>query len=211
MKVQNFTIKNFILEDDEDSLKEFEIQFKEFLTNKIEVEHQFSSLVHIGFELLISILLGDSAKKLGDDLKRKFSYGKLTNKEHDLLALQYMENNFFNFILKVNLNVNYNMKATSKDSYVWFYFLKYYFELYVTYKSFPVNDGPILVVSWRSMCSMSRLNFNELNANERVEDHVGDENLSEYRHYFLLKTIEYINNFSSTSKNSENVILHIKI
>ncbi len=97
------------------------------------------------------------------------------------------------------------MKATSKDSYVWFYFLKYYFELYMNHKSFPVNDGAIVVESWKSMCALSRLNFNEVDVNERNNDQSNDENFSEYRHYFLLKTIEYINNYSSTSKNSDNV------
>ncbi len=67
----------FFLEDDEDSLKEFETQFKEFLANKIDVEHNFKSLTQIGYELLIAILLGDSAKQLSDNLKKKFNYGNI--------------------------------------------------------------------------------------------------------------------------------------
>jgi hypothetical protein len=32
-----------------------------------------------------------------------------------------------------------------------------------------------------------------------------DEEMSEFRHFFLLKTIEYINNFSSPIKHPDNV------
>jgi hypothetical protein len=106
----------------------------------------------------------------------------------------------------------------SESTYSWLCLMKYFFELYLQTKTYPINDGQLFVECWKQCCTLFKLDYKETNLLkssdkilgsqddeememklDRSDEEKEDENIREFMNYFLAKTIDYINNFNMTS------------
>ena len=163
---------------DQDDSKGIDITFAEL--------HNFESLTQIGFELFISIVHNGDMTLLDAESQKKLKH--------------------------VSPNCYYKIKNTLSTTATWIYMIRYLFS-YILKK--PFLDSKLIAQVWKKLFELFKLTPTEVHdkRNEFLEE-MDDESqtyarldMTQIVEFFIKNTIEYINKYLVSSKQTENKFL----
>lgn len=119
--------------------------------------------------------------------------------------------------------MNYPIQELMNDQTTWMFLMKYFFDILMTQKSNQGNDGILLVETWKEMAKLLDLDIQSYLPENDDEEMIMEsqftgskkqdlklENLQNYRSLFVSSSVDFVNNFPASSKNTDNVRLLLK-